>query len=144
MRHTKVHPLRSKCRCDAQSCLTGLRRYRMPLSHVFVLRRFEDTRESNYGHPSFAPAEHPSHTAWMSRQDNSREQFCFSEVIYARFCEPSSQSSAASELECTVFLRGFLYVVLLQILYYHTRKFLFITEPALSLLEERKSVPFQS
>lgn len=55
MRHTKVHPLRSKRR-DAQSRLTGLCRYRMPLSHVFVLRRFEDTRESNYGHPSFALA----------------------------------------------------------------------------------------
>jgi len=61
-------------RCDTQSyapkSLEVVGRvcwYRMPLSHVFVLRRFEDTRESNYGHPSFLSA---SSLRWIIRADD--------------------------------------------------------------------------
>lgn len=104
MRHTKVHPLRSKCRRDAQSCLTGLRRYRMPLSHVFVLRRFEDTRESNYGHPSFALASILRTLPGCAVRTIRADGFVFRQVIYARFCEPSSHL-AASELEWWYFYR---------------------------------------
>lgn len=95
MRLTKVHPLRSKCRREAQSRLTGLRRYRMPLSHVFVLRRFEDTRESNYGHPSFALVNILRTVLGCPVRTIRADSFVFRsrEVIYARFCEPSSQSS---------------------------------------------------
>lgn len=73
MRHTKVHPPRSK-----SLEVVGRVLCRMPLSHVFVLRQFEDTRESNYGHPSFAPAS-ILRVGWISRQDNSRGQFYFPE-----------------------------------------------------------------
>jgi Flp pilus assembly protein TadB len=104
MRHTKVHPLRSKRRRDAQSRLTGLRRYRMPLSHVFVLRQFEDTRESNYGHPSFALA---SILRTLHRLDVPSGQFARTVLFFGvvgsftrLFCEPSQSSClVASGLE---------------------------------------------
>lgn len=70
----------------------------MPLSHVFVLRRFEDTRESNYGHPSFAPASIVRTPAGYI-QDNSRGQFYFSvsrEVICT--CSSCARARARESL----------------------------------------------
>jgi hypothetical protein len=87
-------------RCDTQSyapkSLEVVGRvcwYRMPLSHVFVLRWFEDTRESNYGHPSFLSA---SSLRWIPRQDNSRGWFYFSK-LGDRLHVPAE----LSQLECS-------------------------------------------